>query len=111
VVSYSNESKQALLGVSAATLAEQGAVSGKVAAEMAAGARKILGADYALAVTGIAGPSGGTEQKPVGTVFIALASGRGVEVIKRINAWDRDTFKQVTVQQALELLRVTLLAI
>ena len=111
VVSYSNESKQALLGVSAATLAEQGAVSEKVAAEMAAGARKILGADYALAVTGIAGPSGGTEQKPVGTVFIALAAGRGVEVIKRINAWDRDTFKQVTVQQALELLRVTLLAI
>jgi len=72
---------------------------------MAEGARKKFGADFAIAVTGIAGPSGGTKEKPVGTVFVALAASAGTEVKQFLNPWDRETFKQVTAQQALEMLR------
>jgi nicotinamide-nucleotide amidase len=111
IVSYSNDAKQTILGVKTETLLAHGAVSEEVAAEMAAGVRAALGADYALAVTGIAGPGGGSESKPVGTVYLALAFPGGVKVKKQLNAWDRETFKQVTAQQALELLRVTLLKI
>ena len=74
VVAYSNEAKQSLLGVPAQLLIEHGAVSEPVAAAMAAGARERFSADCAVAITGIAGPSGGTEQKPVGTVCFALAT-------------------------------------
>ena len=87
------------------TLRAEGAVSAAVAGEMAAGARQRFGADYALGITGIAGPGGGTPGKPVGTVFIALATAAGIEVKKNHNPWDRETFKQVTAQQALEMLR------
>jgi nicotinamide-nucleotide amidase len=73
VVSYANEAKVNLLGVAEATLATHGAVSEETAREMAAGARARLGATYALAVTGVAGPTGGTSEKPVGTVCFALA--------------------------------------
>ena len=105
VVSYANRAKEAVLGVGAETLRRHGAVSEAVAREMAAGARAKFGADFALAVTGIAGPAGGTVEKPVGTVFIALASAAGTEVKRMLNPWDRATFKEVTVTQALELLR------
>jgi len=105
VVTYSNAAKQNLLGVANATLEEHGAVSEPVARQMAQGARERLGTDYALATTGIAGPSGGTETKPVGTVFIALAGAFETIVEKHLNAFDRETFKQITVQQALDLLR------
>ena len=106
-VTYSNEVKQEFLGVRAETLAEHGAVSEATAREMAEGACARLGADYALAITGIAGPSGGTEAKPVGTVFIALAAAHrtNVTVLRFTNRFDRPTFKQVTCAQALEILR------
>lgn len=105
IVSYSNEAKQKFLGVRPETLAEHGAVSEAVAREMAEGVRERTKADYAISVTGIAGPSGGTPAKPVGTVFIGLAGPFKTIVIKNLNPWDRETFKQVTAQQALELLR------
>jgi nicotinamide-nucleotide amidase len=108
IVAYSNQAKQQSLGVQPPTLSQYGAVSDPTAREMADGARRRFGADYALAVTGIAGPDGGTEEKPVGTVYIALASSKETRVLKTRNPFDRATFKHVTSQQALELLRRTL---
>jgi len=105
VVSYANDAKEKLLGVRAETLRQHGAVSEAVAREMALGVREKFGADFALAVTGIAGPGGGTPEKPVGTVFLALATAEGVEVERRLNPWERVTFKDVTATQALEQLR------
>lgn len=104
-VTYSNEAKEKLLGVQHSTLEQHGAVSEQAAIQMAEGARKQFRSDYALAVTGIAGPGGGTSQKPVGTVFIALAGPFETDFQKRLNPYDRETFKSVTAQQALDLLR------
>lgn len=109
-VTYSNEAKSWFLGVPAEILAAHGAVSEPVARAMAEGARREAGADFALAVTGIAGPSGGTPEKPVGTVFLALASATGTEVKSFLNRYDRETFKFITSQQALDLLRRKLIA-
>jgi nicotinamide-nucleotide amidase len=107
-VTYSNESKRKFLGVRAEMLAAHGAVSGTVAREMAEGARLQFGADFAIAVTGIAGPGGGTKGKPVGTVFIGLAGEFGTEVERKFNPFERGTFKEVTAWQALEMLRLRL---
>jgi len=104
-VTYSNAAKEQCLGVRAETLAEHGAVSAAVAQEMAEGGRQRTGATYAIAVTGIAGPSGGTDSKPVGTVFIAIAGPFETIVERHCNQFDRETFKNVTAQQALNLLR------
>jgi nicotinamide-nucleotide amidase len=108
VVSYANEAKEKILGVRSQTLKEHGAVSEIVACEMAEGAREKFGADFAIAVTGIAGPGGGTPEKPVGTVFIALADEFGTAVERKLNSFDRATFKEITAQQALELLQLRL---
>jgi nicotinamide-nucleotide amidase len=105
LVTYSNEAKQKFLGVRAETLQAHGAVSEPVVREMAEGVRKETGSDFSLAVTGIAGPSGGTELKPVGTVFIGLAGPFQTVVERNLNPFDRETFKQVTAQQAFDLLR------
>jgi nicotinamide-nucleotide amidase len=108
VVAYSNAAKQKFLGVRAETLARYGAVSEAVARAMAEGAREKFGADFALAVTGIAGPTGGTKAKPVGTVFIALAGAPGTVVERKFNPCGRGRFKDLTAQQALEMLRARL---
>lgn len=105
LVTYANDAKQKLLGVRAETLAAHGAVSEAVAREMAEGARRVTGADYVLSVTGIAGPGGGSDEKPVGTVFIGLAMAEETIVVRQFNAFDRETFKIVTGTQALEMLR------
>lgn len=102
---YSDRVKQRFLNVPAEAIEAHGAVSETVARSMAEGARAKFDTDYALAVTGIAGPGGGTPAKPVGTVFIALAGPGGTRVQKPQNPFDRDTFKLVTSQQALEMLR------
>ena len=108
-VTYSNEVKERLLGVSHDTLSEYGAVSEECAREMAEGVRRISGADYGLSTTGIAGPGGGTPEKPVGTVFVGLASNDGTEVIKLSLRGDRTRIRSMTCLQALNLLRLKLL--
>ncbi len=108
VVAYSNAAKQKFLGVRTKTLTARGAVSEAVAREMAEGARRKFGADFALGITGIAGPGGGTKARPVGTVFIALAGAFGSMVEHRLNAYERKKFKDVTARQALALLRLRL---
>lgn len=105
VVSYSAAAKEKFLGVNFSSLAAHGAVSEVVAKEMAVGARERFGTDFALAVTGLAGPGGGSVETPVGTVFIAMATPAGVAVRRFFNPWERATFKQVTGTQALEWLR------
>jgi nicotinamide-nucleotide amidase len=105
-VTYANEIKIAELGVSAPDLAAHGAVSEPVARQMADGARAAANADFALATTGIAGPGGGTPEKPVGTVFLALAErGKPTLAWKEFFPVDRETFKQLATQAALNALR------
>lgn len=105
LVTYSNAAKVKCLGVRTTSLEAHGAVSESVAREMAEGARAVTGADYAISVTGIAGPSGGSPQKPVGTVFMALAGPFETVVERHLNPVDRETFKQMASQEALDLLR------
>jgi nicotinamide-nucleotide amidase len=101
-VTYANEVKTAELGVDPVLLAELGAVSEPVARQMAEGALAQAGADFALATTGVAGPGGGSEAKPVGTVFLALAAkGQSTHVWREFFPTDRTTFKQLTTQAAL----------
>jgi nicotinamide-nucleotide amidase len=104
LVTYANEAKQKFLGVSAETLAHHGAVSEAVAREMAEGALRAARSDYSIAVTGIAGPGGGTPEKPVGTVFIGVASAQETRVFRHFNPGERLAFKELTSQQALEQL-------
>jgi len=111
LVVYSNAAKETFLGVRPETLAAHGAVSEPVARELAEGVRQRAKSDYALSVTGIAGPSGGTAEKPVGAVFIGLATPSSTTVVRNFNPYDRETFKQVTAQQALDMLRRSLPAI
>ena len=104
-VTYSNESKIKVLGVSPETLAHHGAVSGQTAREMAEGIRRLTGADYGVATTGIAGPSGGTDEKPVGTVWFAVASADGTTVAMRNSGTDRGQIIERASAYAIEMLR------
>ncbi|MFN2542653.1 MAG: CinA family nicotinamide mononucleotide deamidase-related protein [Chthoniobacterales bacterium] len=105
-VCYANEAKIDILGVDPKLIENNGAVSEAVARAMAEGARARGRSTYALATTGIAGPGGGSEDKPAGTVYIAFASGEGpARVEKRFYPSERETFKQLTAQVAFELLR------
>ncbi len=108
VVAYSNAQKEALLGVRRETLQKHGAVSAETAREMALGAQEKLQTEYALSITGIAGPGGGSEEKPVGLVFIGLAHPHGVEVKRRQFGKDRVINRERSAQAALQLLYQTL---
>ena len=104
IVSYDNSIKEKLLGVRAETLRAKGAVSPETATEMSAGALRALGVDLAVSVTGIAGPGGGTDKKPVGLVYISVASQRGSAVTENHFSGDRESVRLQTVQRALSLL-------
>jgi nicotinamide-nucleotide amidase len=105
-VTYSNAAKTRTLGVPVELLNSVGAVSKEVAQAMAEGARARAGATYALSTTGIAGPDGGTPEKPVGTVFVGLASADGPSQVEKLFfPTDRVTFKQMVTEAALDLLR------
>lgn len=99
-VTYSNQAKEQILGVSHETLMEHGAVSEETAKEMAAGARRVFGSDIAASVTGIAGPGGATDEKPVGMVCIAATD--GVNTVSSINRFggDRDMVRASSVAAA-----------
>jgi len=105
-VTYANQAKQRLLGVSGDTLTRVGAVHEDTACEMAAGARRVAQADYALATTGIAGPDGGTPEKPVGTVVIGLATPHATEAFRYVFPFGRrDLNREVFAVTALDRLR------
>lgn len=111
IIAYSNESKVDLLGVSEELLENFGAVSREVAEAMASGIRHLAKVDYGLSITGIAGPGGGTSDKPVGTVHIAVASKFGIRHKKLQLISDREVNRQRSVTAAMELLRRTILGI
>lgn len=104
VTSYSNAAKTRLLGVSPALLRRNGAVSAECAAAMARGARRVFGSDYAGAVTGIAGPAGGTPDKPVGTVFFGICGPRGVATHKAAFRGTRDFIRFSSANRLFDLL-------
>jgi nicotinamide-nucleotide amidase len=104
-VCYANQAKIGMLNVDPQLIEKEGAVSEQVARALAEHARACARADYALATTGVAGPSGGSPEKPVGTVYIALAASDETIAKKLFFPTDRETFKQIATQAALELLR------
>ena len=101
---YSNEAKRRLLGVPEDLLARAGAVSEEVCTAMARGARRATGAEAAVAITGVAGPTGGSEQKPVGTVWIAALAGEESTVRRYLFEGDRAEIRAASVDAALESL-------
>lgn len=105
IVAYSNESKTNLLGIPSSVIERHGAVSAEVAVGMAAGVRRLAGSDLGVAVTGIAGPGGGTEAKPVGLTYIALADLHGEQWGEHRFRFDREGNKLWAAQMALEMLR------
>jgi nicotinamide-nucleotide amidase len=108
-VTYSNAAKTQLLGVDPATIQQHGAVSGPVAIAMAKGARERAGADFALSITGVAGPDGGTESKPVGTIWIGLATPESVTARHFHFPGDRTMIRDRSAKTAMSLLRFHLL--
>lgn len=105
IIAYSNEVKQKILGVDPVSIEKFGAVSEQVACEMAHGVKDLFGVDYAIATTGIAGPGGGTEEKPTGTVWIAVADNRLVAAEKFVFGNNRERNIMRSSQTALQMLR------
>jgi len=109
-VTYANSAKSDVLNVDSELIDKHGAVSEAVARAMAEGARRRAASTHGLATTGIAGPTGGSDEKPIGTVYIALASENSGTIVKKFRfPTDRETFKQLAAQAALDLLRRRLL--
>ena len=104
VISYDNSVKHAVLGVPDEVLATKGAVSAECAAAMAEGARRLLKTDLAVSITGIAGPGGGSAEKPVGLVWFGLASKVGTTTEKKIFPGDREAVRTAAIEHALALL-------
>ena len=104
VVAYANQVKTSLLGVDDGLLAAHGAVSEPVARALAEGVRRAAGATWGLGLTGIAGPGGGTAEKPIGTVHLALAGPRGTEAVARLYRGDRDRVRRAAAFESLDLL-------
>ena len=102
-VTYSNEAKTRLIGVSENVLLTHGAVSEETAVLMAKGAREVSGAEIAISATGIAGPGGGTPLKPVGLVYIGVATCKKAEAFRFIFSGDRREVREQTVQKALQI--------
>lgn len=100
-VTYSNEAKKDILGVNKTTLKKYGAVSAECAEEMAVGARKIYKSDIAVSTTGIAGPAGGSEEKPVGTVWFGYASEGKTTSFMRVFKGDRNKIREAALRQVL----------
>jgi len=110
-VTYANSAKTAALGVPAQMIEEHGAVSAPVAVAMAEGARRVSGADFAISTTGIAGPSGGSTEKPVGTLFVGFCGPDGVASAREFHfPTSRDSFKNLAAQAALDWLRREVIA-
>jgi nicotinamide-nucleotide amidase len=104
-VVYSNELKTAFAQVPASLIAEHGAVSEEVAKALAQGIRQRTGATLGLGVTGVAGPTGGTEEKPVGLVYVALSDAQKTECVERTFRGDRARVREWATQQALDMIR------
>lgn len=105
LVTYSNEAKQSLLGVSKETLKLHGAVSEETAKEMVEGTLRVTGADYAVSITGIAGPGGGTKEKPVGLVYIACGNKDVITVKRNLFDGDRQRVREASTETALQMLK------
>jgi nicotinamide-nucleotide amidase len=110
LVTYSNEAKQQLLQIPHALIASVGAVSPEVAKAMASRVRELAGTDYGIGITGIAGPDGGTAEKPVGLVYIAIADKNGVKSSKNLYTGSRYDVRYRSTQTALAMLRTALLS-
>ncbi len=107
VIAYADEIKRLLLGVSETMLLQEGAVSEAVAAQMAGGVRALTGTEVALSITGVAGPGGGTVEKPVGLTFIGLATPEGTRVRRYLWEGDREANQRASVRAALRQLLET----
>ncbi len=102
IISYANAVKEQVLGVSSETLATYGAVSEETAKEMVEGVFRVLRTDYAIATTGIAGPGGGSQEKPVGLVYIGIGTPRGITVYKEIFIGDRDSIRKSVAERVIQ---------
>ncbi|HEX2506781.1 MAG TPA: competence/damage-inducible protein A [Miltoncostaeaceae bacterium] len=108
VISYSDDVKRGVLGVDPGLLRRHGAVSAPVAEGMAAGVRELIGSDWALSITGVAGPGGGTPEKPVGLVYVGLAEADGVATAEHRLRGDREAIRDRSAALALHALRIAL---